>query len=111
CVIRLDVGGMRWITKLFHHRFGLRNGFELGATCIEKQRAYSSEDLEFGLLASNLVREGGSDVLDFVALDQRENFIDGHPGYLVHGLGAVRIATCHTRVQCSPSFVSMRFSA
>ena len=69
---------MGWITKLFHHRFGLRNGFEFGATRIEKQRANSREDLELGLLASDLVREGGSDVLDFVALDQRKNFIDGH---------------------------------
>ncbi|WP_237438793.1 hypothetical protein, partial [Burkholderia pseudomallei] len=66
------------VTKLPHHRFGLRNGFELGATCIEKQRAYGSEDLEFGLLTNDLVREGGSDVPDFMALDQRKNFIDGH---------------------------------
>lgn len=69
---------MGWITKLLHDCFGFRIGFELGATCIEKQRTYGSEYLEFRLSTSDLVREGGRDVLDFVALDQRKNFIDGH---------------------------------
>ncbi|KWE58616.1 hypothetical protein WL76_06770 [Burkholderia ubonensis] len=66
------------VTKLLHDLFGPGVGFELRATCIEKQRSYSREDLKFRLLMRDRVRDGGGDMPDFVALDQRKNFIDCH---------------------------------